>query len=84
MRKPLDIPVVQQYLEVAILTVEKVTNTTDELFEMVMLAEKAIQYGNRYRSQYPPLIKVCMKQNNLSARFNIKKHLNKQHLLLKK
>ena len=50
--KPLDIPVVQQYLEVAILTVEKVTHTTDELFEMVKLAEKAIQYGNRYRSQY--------------------------------
>jgi septation ring formation regulator len=50
--KPLDIPVVQQHLEVAILTVDKVTHTTDELFKMVTLAEKVIQYGNRYRSRY--------------------------------
>ncbi len=50
--KPLDIPVVQQHLEVAILTVDQVAHTTDELFKMVTLAEKVIQYGNRYRSQY--------------------------------
>jgi septation ring formation regulator len=28
-----------------------------ELIENVMLAEKAIQYGNRYRSQYPSVAK---------------------------
>lgn len=50
---PLDIPTVQEYLEVAALTVEKMTNQTIELFETVRLAEKMIQYGNRYRSKYP-------------------------------
>ena len=50
--KPLDIPVLQEFLEVAVLTVEKVIKTTEELFETVRLAEKLIQYGNRYRSKY--------------------------------
>jgi septation ring formation regulator len=37
--------------------VEKLTNSTIELLENVMLAEKAIQYGNRYKSQYPNVAK---------------------------
>lgn len=56
--KPLDIPVIQKFLEVAVLTVEKVTKRTDDLFEMVLLAEKVIQYGNRYRSKYPNVDKA--------------------------
>jgi septation ring formation regulator len=51
--KPLDIPVVQQYLEIAVLTVEKLETSTEEIVETVMLAERVIQYGNRYRSKYP-------------------------------
>ncbi|MBT2684002.1 septation ring formation regulator EzrA [Bacillus sp. ISL-37] len=51
--KPLDIPVVQQYLEIAVLTVEKLEASTEEIVETVMLAERVIQYGNRYRSRYP-------------------------------
>ncbi|MCQ6274404.1 septation ring formation regulator EzrA [Bacillus sp. V3B] len=50
--KPIDIPVLQEFLEVAVLTVERVTKKTADLFEMVRLAEKLIQYGNRYRSKY--------------------------------
>jgi septation ring formation regulator len=50
---PLDIPIVQEYLEVAVITVEKMTKDTTDLFETVALAEKVIQYGNRYRSRYP-------------------------------
>jgi septation ring formation regulator len=55
--KPLNISALNQYLEIAVLTVEKLTNSTIELLENVMLAEKAIQYGNRYKSQYPAVAK---------------------------
>ncbi len=55
--KPLNISALNQYLEVAVLTVEKLSTTTVELIENVMLAEKAIQYGNRYRSKYPSIAK---------------------------
>lgn len=55
--KPLNISSLNQYLEIAILTVEKLVSSTMELIENVMLAEKAIQYGNRYRSQYPSVAK---------------------------
>ncbi len=50
---PLDVPVVKEFLEVAVLTVENMTEKTKDLFEIVTLAEKVIQYGNRYRSKYP-------------------------------
>lgn len=55
--KPLNIPAVQQYLEVAILTVEKAADTTKDMVETILLAEKVIQYGNRYRSRYPSIDK---------------------------
>ena len=51
--KPLNVSALNQYLEVAVLTVEKLVNSTHELIENVTLAERAIQYGNRYRSHYP-------------------------------
>jgi septation ring formation regulator len=52
-QKPLDMQAVQQYLELAVLTVEKLTQRTNDLIENVALAEKVIQYGNRYKSRYP-------------------------------
>jgi septation ring formation regulator len=55
--KPLNVSALNQYLEIAVLTVDKLSSTTIELIENVVLAEKAIQYGNRYRSQYPPVAK---------------------------
>jgi septation ring formation regulator len=51
-QKPLDMQSVQQYLEVAVLTVEKLVKSTNSLIENVVLAEKVIQYGNRYKSKY--------------------------------
>ena len=71
--KPLDIPVVQQYLDIAILTVDKVSHTTDELFEMVRLAEKVIQYGNRYRSQYSAVDKGLHEAEQFFRSFQYKK-----------
>jgi septation ring formation regulator len=55
--KPLNVSALNQYLEIAVLTVEKLSSSTIELIENVMLAEKAIQYGNRYRRQYPSVAK---------------------------
>ena len=55
--KPLNISALNQYLEIAVLTVEKLVNSTIELIENVTLAEKAIQYGNRYRSYHPSVAK---------------------------
>lgn len=51
-QKPLDMQAVQQYLEVAVLTVEKLIQTTQDVIETVVLAERVIQYGNRYKSKY--------------------------------
>jgi len=73
--KPLDIPVVQQYLEVAMLTVDKVTNTTGELFEMVTLAERVIQYGNRYRSRYSSVDKGLIVAEQSFRSFHYKEAL---------
>lgn len=56
--KPLNIPTVQQYLEVAVMTVEKLADYTEEMIETIQLAEKVIQYGNRYRSSYPSIEKA--------------------------
>ncbi|EIJ79280.1 septation ring formation regulator EzrA [Bacillus methanolicus PB1] len=55
--KPLDINSVRKYLEVAVLTVNKLWDSTIELVENAKLAEKVIQYGNRYRSRYPSVAK---------------------------
>jgi septation ring formation regulator len=56
--KPLDISSVNQYLEIAVLTVEKLIGATFEMIENATLAEKVIQYGNRYRSHYPTISKA--------------------------
>lgn len=55
--KPLNIQTVQQYLEVAVLTVDKIVNIANDMIETIMLVEKVIQYGNRYRSRYPSVAK---------------------------
>ncbi len=51
--KPLDIPIVQHFLDIAVKVVEELVSTTKEMLENVILAEKVIQYGNRYKSKYP-------------------------------
>ncbi|KAA9027476.1 septation ring formation regulator EzrA [Niallia endozanthoxylica] len=70
--KPLDVPVVQEFLELAVLTVDKVTKSTEELFEMVKLAEYAIQYGNRYRSRYASVDKGLREAEDLFRSFEYK------------
>ncbi|WP_445506347.1 septation ring formation regulator EzrA [Niallia sp. 03190] len=50
---PLDIASVHTLLEQAESTVSSFIYATNELVETVLLAEKLIQYGNRYRRKYP-------------------------------
>lgn len=51
--KPLDMNAVQHYLVGAEHAVETLDTNTNEMIENVRLAEKVIQYGNRYKSKYP-------------------------------
>ncbi|WP_147532634.1 septation ring formation regulator EzrA [Bacillus marasmi] len=51
--KPLDMNAVQHFLEGAEHAVETLDHNTNEMIENVRLAEKVIQYGNRYKSKYP-------------------------------
>lgn len=73
--KPLNIPVVLQYLEVALLTVEKVVSMTDEVIETAQLVEKVIQYGNRYRSRYSSVNKGLDEAEKSFRNFNYKEAL---------
>ncbi|GIN86888.1 septation ring formation regulator EzrA [Heyndrickxia sporothermodurans] len=49
--KPLNIKAIQTYLQHAIEAVDSLYNQTNELVETVVLVEKVIQYGNRYRAR---------------------------------
>jgi septation ring formation regulator len=51
--KPLDMASVQIFLEKAVTTVDKFYEMTKKMIEQMYMAEKMIQYGNRYRSRYP-------------------------------
>ncbi|MFJ8264418.1 septation ring formation regulator EzrA [Peribacillus asahii] len=48
--KPLDVAVVYLFLEQAVANTNKVYESAQSLIEHMYLAEKVIQYGNRYRS----------------------------------
>ncbi len=73
--KPLNISALNQYLEIAVLTVEKLANTTVEMIENVLLAEMAIQYGNRYRSQYPSVAKGLTIAENSFRHFEYQRRI---------
>lgn len=52
---PLNMPLVNGYMENAKKSVDDVTEKVDELLENVMLIEWIIQYGNRYRTSNPEM-----------------------------
>jgi septation ring formation regulator len=74
-QKPLDIPTIQQHLEIAELTVEKLANTTAETVENVRLAERVIQYGNRYRSSFPSVDKGLKEAEEHFRNYNYREAL---------
>lgn len=53
--KPLNMVSVKHYLDIAVVAVNRIENSSTEILECMQLAERMIQYGNRYRSQYPQL-----------------------------
>lgn len=50
---PLNMSLVDNYLEKAEACMEEVHNRAKEMLENVLLTEKIIQYGNRYRASHP-------------------------------
>lgn len=81
--KPLNVSALNQYLEVAVLTVDKLVMTTHELIENVTLAEKAIQYGNRYRSKNPSIAKSLEMAEEAFRHYDYQEALSRQLLRLK-
>ncbi|WLR50231.1 septation ring formation regulator EzrA [Bacillus tianshenii] len=51
--KPLDMASIRRYLDEAVGKVNNVYEEITHMLDQAALAEKVIQYGNRYRSQYP-------------------------------
>ena len=74
-QKPLDISAVNQYLEVAVLTIEKLVTSTNDLMENAELAEKVIQYGNRYRTKYSSIAKALVEAESSFRHFEYKSAL---------
>ncbi|MGM0843931.1 MAG: septation ring formation regulator EzrA [Bacillota bacterium] len=73
--KPLNMPVIQRYLEKAVDTVEHFHKKTSDLIETVMLAEKVIQYGNRYRSRYGQVSQKLQKAESAFRSFDYREAL---------
>lgn len=51
--KPLNMKAVREKLDAASGSIDHLANKTDELIEQVSLAERMIQFGNRYRRTHP-------------------------------
>lgn len=73
--KPLNISAVNQYLEIAVLTVEKIVSSTTTIIENANLAEKVIQYGNRYRRKYPTIAKALLEAEKAFRNYEYEKAL---------
>ena len=71
---PLNMNLVDSYLENAEKAVNDVSGKVEELLENVMLIEWIIQYGNRYRASNPEYMLVCWMRKNHSDNFAMPKH----------
>ncbi|MCE4051161.1 MULTISPECIES: septation ring formation regulator EzrA [Bacillaceae] len=72
---PLDLPTVQSMVENAEHVTHALVNATEELVETVLLAEKVIQYGNRYRRKYPKAEKSLAEAEMLFRKYRYKEAL---------
>ncbi|MCP3025383.1 septation ring formation regulator EzrA [Halobacillus sp. A5] len=63
-KQPLDMNEVNDKLESAVAQTEEVNEQAKKLLRQARTAERVIQYGNRYRSQYPMLAARLMEAEN--------------------
>ncbi|MFG6148260.1 septation ring formation regulator EzrA [Halobacillus sp. B23F22_1] len=63
-KQPLDMNEVHEKLDAAVSQTEEVNEQAKQLLYQANLAERVIQYGNRYRSQYPLIAARLMEAEN--------------------
>ncbi|MEH6941776.1 septation ring formation regulator EzrA [Bacillus sp. JJ722] len=82
--KPLDMTAVQIFLKKAIEIVDEFSDLTRELIEQMMLAEKVIQYANRYRSRYPSVESALIEAENKFRKYEFGEALEEAAAVLDK
>ncbi len=68
--KPLNMKAVQEQLSITEEAVNLFSEKTEELLENVILVEKVIQYGNRYRSRYASVNESLMQAESAFRSFD--------------
>ncbi|WP_042345302.1 septation ring formation regulator EzrA [Bacillus massiliigorillae] len=82
--KPLDMTAVQIFLKKANEIVDEFTDLTRELIEQMLLAEKVIQYANRYRSRYPSVESALQEAENKFRSYEFGEALEEAAAVLEK
>ena len=75
--KPLNMNAVMHHLDIASVAVSRVQESAVELTDQVMMAEKVIQYGNRYRSKYPSVAVALTEAEKLFRNYQYQDALEK-------
>ena len=82
--QPLDIPVIKEYLNMAVKQVESAVDATYELIETAILAEKSFSTETATATNFRPCGRGSKKRSYLSGAMNIKPRLNKRRHASKK
>lgn len=82
--KPLNMTDVQIFLKKAIDIVDEFSDLTRELIEQMLLAEKVIQYANRYRSRYPSVESALTEAENKFRKYEFGEALEEAAAVLEK
>lgn len=80
--KPLDMASVKLFLEEATIAVHAFTTMTKELIEHMLLAERVIQYSNRYRSKYPAVQKALQVAEDKFRKYEYQEALEEAAVVL--
>ncbi|MGG6439121.1 septation ring formation regulator EzrA [Saccharococcus caldoxylosilyticus] len=82
--KPLNMPAVNEALEEAKTTVQRLYEWTEEMIEQASLVEKVIQYGNRYRRRYPAVQEGLEEAESLFRHYDYEQALEQAVATLEK